>query len=196
MILANCNLILKCITYFKDSTSDTSIFYFSQNIIMVLAITTICYWIFSFDRFIVADIFEQLVVIALCLSVALTVNWGRELGKGRVMLGIASVLIALVFCICTINAKSLSKQTIARRIMVLTIIVSFIPVATSRYIELIHVLNQHEVFVEHHAKYYKVASMMRRKQLLLMTEENLVRYGRKDSIQRKKLKELFLLMSL
>ena len=160
MILANCNLILRCITYFKDSTSDTSIFYLSQTIIIVLAITTICYWIFSFDRFIATDIFELMVVTALCLSVALTVIWGRELGKGRVMLGIASVLIALVFCICTINAKSLSKQTITRRIMVLTIIASFIPVATSLYIELIHILNQHEIFVAHPAKYYKVACML------------------------------------
>ena len=160
MVLANCNLILRCITYFKDSTSDTSIFYFSQNIIMVLAITTICYWVFSFDRFVDEDIFEQMIVSALSLSVALTVIWGRELGKGRVMLGVASVMIALVFGFCVINAKSLSKKTIVRRIMVLTVIASFIPVATSLYIELIHVMNQHDIFVAHPAKYYKIAFIL------------------------------------
>lgn len=160
MILANCNLLLRCITFFKDSTSESSIFYFSQNIIMLLAIAAICYCVFSIDRFVNADIFEQMIISALCISIAFAVIWGRELGNGRVLIGIASILIALIFPLCIISAKAILKQSIVRSIMVVTVVSSFIPIATSLYIELIHVLNQHCVFVAHPGKYYKISCLL------------------------------------
>ena len=160
MVLANCNLILRCITYFKDGASERPAFYYSQGIILLISITVICYWIFSLDRYVNPELFEQLIVISFCLSAALAVFRGKGLGRGRVVLGITVMAVFGVLVLCRFAGKYISKQSAARIIKLTAIVVSFIPICTSLYIEMIHVLNQHSVFVAHPAKYYTVTCIL------------------------------------
>ena len=160
MVLANCKLILRCITYFKDWTSERPAFYYSQGVVLLISITVICYLVLSLDQFVNPETFEQLIVISFCLSAALAVFWGKELGSGRVVLGINVIAVFVVLVLCRFAGKLTSKQSVARIIRLTAIAVSFIPLCTSLYIEMIHVLNQHNVFVAHPAKYYKVACIL------------------------------------
>ncbi len=157
MILANCSLILRCITFFNDALETTKVFCFSHNIIMLIALVAVCYVIFEVDRFIALDKFEQLVTSIICISIAFAVFLGRELENGRLVLGFATVLFIIVLAFCKVLGKVCNKRQVSQALPFITIVLSFIPLATSLYIELIHVLNQHGVFVAHPARYYKVA---------------------------------------
>lgn len=160
MIVANCSLILRCITYFKDASATTTIYYFSQDIIMLFALVATWYVFFAVDRFINIEKFEQIACSVVFISIALAVFWGKELGKGRIVLGIAAILFAVVLVFCKYLGKICEKEQVEKALPFIAIILSFIPLATSLYIELIHVLNQHNVFVSHPAKYYKIACIL------------------------------------
>ena len=160
MILANCSLVLRCITYFKDASDTTGIYYFSQNIIMLIALVAICYVVFAVDRFISLDKFEQLAVSVICIAVIFAVFRGRELGTGRLVLGAATILFIGVFVSCKYLGRICDKQRVSQALPFVAVVLAFIPLATSLYIELIHVLNQHNVFVAHPAKFYKIACII------------------------------------
>lgn len=160
LIVANCSLILRCITYFKDASAETTIYYFSQNIIMLLSLVAICYVVFAVDRFINIDMFEQMACSVVFISIAFSVFWGRELERGKIVLGLATILFAVVLVLSKNLGKICKIKQVAQALPLITVILSFIPLATSLYIELIHVLNQHNVFIAYPATCYKIACII------------------------------------
>ncbi len=159
MSLANCTLLLRCITFFQDA-NDTSAFYISQNIIMLIAILAISYLVFKLDRYLSSDTYEQLVIVVLCLSIALAVSWGSELEKGRLLIGAVILLLAVTIVLCFLGRNRLKEETFKSGLMAGTLLVAFLPLFTSLYIEMIHVLNQYNIFVSHPAKYYEIACVI------------------------------------
>ena len=161
MVFANCSLLLRCITFFKDdSASTTTFFCFYQNTVIVFAVVAICYVVFDLDRFMTVEIYEQIIIIIFCFSIVLSVFWGRELGEGRLVLGFFSIMFMLVLIVFKCTGIYFENHFLAKELPLITLLVAFIPLATSLYVELIHILNQHNIFVAHPAKYYKIACIL------------------------------------
>ncbi len=157
IIVANCNLILRCITFFKDSQTVDNIFYFSQSLFIIVVIIAVAYMVFGIEKYISVNVFECIAAIIFSVSVALTVFYGKELGGGRLVIGIICLLFILTFTVCRFVGDKFNSINSQNRLFYSAVIASFIPLATSLYIELIHVLIQHDIFVAHPAKYYKIA---------------------------------------
>ncbi len=160
MILANCNLILRCITYFNDKKVMSYIYYFSDYVIMLVSIVIIVYIVLNLDRYISSDDFAKLMLMGASLSYPIAIFVALEWGNGRVVLGIMAIMIMLTFILCKIGKAFMLKNSFKSILSAGVMILPLLPFMTSVYIELIHVLNQYSIFVANPAKYYKIAVML------------------------------------
>ncbi|WP_027203384.1 hypothetical protein [Butyrivibrio fibrisolvens] len=161
MIFANSNLAFRAISFFKDSQATDNVFWFSQFLIMLITILLIVFFALRIlNIFIDTDKFEKILVIEAALAVMLTIFYGRELGDGRIYLGIFALLNILILVIVNCFQKTFASERIDDLLVGCVIVTSSIPLLSSLYIESIHVLNRHGIFVAHPAKYYKVVCII------------------------------------
>lgn len=160
MVLANCNLFLRAITFFKDNEAANNTFYLSQNVIMLVVIALIVYITIDMGKYITVDTVERLLMISIGAATMLTIFYGRELGSGRVFIGILCLITILLLVFARSFANRLNSVNNSNQLSLCAIIAAAIPLLSSLYIELIHVLNQHYIFVAHPAKFYKVACLI------------------------------------
>ncbi len=161
MVLANCCLLLKVITYFNDETeTTTAVYYFTSYAVMLIALAVLCYIALNLDEKISLRNYVSLNFIGAAISLPLAIMVALEWGKGRVFLGVWFIIVILIILYCKFFLSDVVKKTIERPLEYIALFSSLLPFLTSLYIELIHVMNQYEVFVAHPAKYYKIAIVL------------------------------------
>lgn len=161
MVLANCCLLLRIITYFNDETaSTTAVYYFTSYAVMIVAVIGICYIVLKLDKKISLKNYLRLNFICITISLPIAIFIALEQGKGRVLLGVWFTLSILIILYCKFLISDGLEKKMERPLGYVAICSSLLPLLTSLYIEFIHVMNQYEVFVSHPAKYYKIAIIL------------------------------------
>lgn len=160
IVLADCNLLLKCITYFYDAENTSTIYYFSSYVIMLITMTTMAYIVLRLDKNVTVDQFSKLVMIGVSLSFPITIFVALEWDSGKVLLGVMTIVSMLLIALCKWGKRLISHSYFQSLSTSGALILSLLPLMTSAYIELVHLLNQHSIFVAHPAKYYKIAFIL------------------------------------
>ncbi len=158
MVLANCSLALRCIAYFNEP-SPSSAYYFSAYGVMMIAVIALCYICFHLDQSISADTYAKLHLMGVTLSVPLAIFVALEWGAGRVLLGVEAIVAILIIAFCRFGKKAIAAKYFEGICNAGVLGFSLIPLLTSLYIELVHILNQHKIFVAHPAVCYQLAIM-------------------------------------
>ena len=161
IVLANCGLLIKCINYFQENTQTKEAFHLSEYVMLLIVGMAAAYIFFHLDRCISVEKFCKLCFIWACLSYPLNVIIATEWDSGRILLGILFILeIGIVLFVKLGGGRLFSRSGVDSLLQTGVFVLSFAPLMTSVYIELIHVLNQWGIFVAHPAKYYKVACLL------------------------------------
>lgn len=160
MVLANCSLVLRCITYFNDEAAAGSVYYFSAYAVMLVIFIAIAYIVLQYDKIISPDNFARLMMIGASLSLPIAIFVALEWDNGRVLLGVMAIMAVGIMVLCKLGRKRANKRYFSTILLAGVIILPLLPLMTSVYIELIHILNQYRIFVAHPAKYYKLAVML------------------------------------
>lgn len=147
IIFANCNLLLRCITFFNDYLKIGDAFYFSQYYVFCVVVAVVGFIFFKVDRIMPCERYEQLIITASCGAIPITVAIGRNLGNGKVLLAVTLMLYAFGMLFCVIFKKNLKSERFIIFVAYTVIVFASFPILSSFYIELIHVLNQHYIFV-------------------------------------------------
>lgn len=154
IILANVIQGFRCITFFYEEAQETSIFYFSDYLIIAILLMGMAYISLSLEKKLSVDMYAQLLISGAMLSYPLTIfvtNCGipgyQEWDSGRLLMGIqiaVSVLFTLIIKIAKIDWRD---KNISVGLVSVTMCLSFVPFFTSFFIELIVILNQYKIFV-------------------------------------------------
>lgn len=157
MVVANCGLVLRCITYFHDEEEVAASYQFSSYAMFIIIFVAMAYMALQLDQAILAEMFGKLCLTGVSLSYPIAIFIAREWSEGRVLLGTVTVTMIFIFILCKWGNQVIANDYFTAGINTGVYVLSLIPLMTSVYIELIHVLNQYRVFVAHPAKYYKAA---------------------------------------
>ena len=161
MVLANCCLLLRIITYFNDETASTNtVYYFTSYVVMIVALIGICYIVLNLDKKVSLKNYLRLNVTGLAISLPFAIFIALEWGKGRVLLGVWFIISILIILYCKFLISDSFEKKMERPLGYVAIYAALLPLLTSLYIEVIHVMNQNEVFVAHPLKYYKIAIVL------------------------------------
>lgn len=154
MILADINLLFCCITYFLDEEKMQTVFYYSSSVIMLIVLVCIAYLVFGLDRKIDAEVLLKLEVMAFSIAYPIAIISKLELQGGKLLFGMQAIFMLLIIPLsyCFGNLFRTKKGFALVNAGVIT--TALIPFATSFYIELINILNQHNIFVVHLRRYY------------------------------------------
>lgn len=152
VVLANVNLLLRCITYFADKSNMQTIFYYSTAFIMMIVLASVAYLVFGLDKRINAASFAKLMIIAFCLSYPVAIISQYEWQGGKLLFGCQLIItIAIIILAYFLQGKKKCPEGI---LTFAAATVALIPFVTSFFIEFINILNQYEVFVYHVRRYY------------------------------------------
>lgn len=158
IVLANVNLLLRCITYFSDKTNMQTMFYYSTAVIMMVVLASIAYLVFGLDKRINRFTYVQLIVIAFCLGYPAAIISQREWQGGKLLFGcqLTIVIMAIAIMYFFLGRKKCSESNLTYVVNIAAVI----PFITSLFIELINILNQYEIFVYHIRRYYAVTLLV------------------------------------
>lgn len=155
MVIANCGVILRCISYFQDESAYAAVFHFSEYIMLLVAFVTIAYILLKISDYMSSNYFAAACMVLASLSYPIMVIIAMEWSEGRVLLGILFLFSIGFLFLAKIGGKEITRNRVfGRAIYIGACIVPFAPLATSLFIELIHVLNQWGVFIAHPATAY------------------------------------------
>lgn len=154
IVLANVNLLLRCITYFSDKSNMQIIFYYSTAILMMIVLANIAFLVIGLDKWIRESEFAKLMVIAFGLGYPVAIITQYDWQGGKLLFGFQLlILIMTITIMCFFKEK---KKYSESNLTYAACIVALIPFVTSFYIELVNILNQHEIFVHHIRRYYAI----------------------------------------
>ena len=156
VILGNVNLFLRCITYFMDATEMVTRFYYSTSVIGLLIIITIMYLVLDFDKKLDAASVLRLELMAFCVGYPVAIILQKEWQAGKLLFGIQATLMLATLIGTHFWGRKLNNKNINTATNICVITFSLLPFLTSFYIELINILNQHDVFVYKLRRYYIV----------------------------------------
>lgn len=159
IIVANINLVLRCISYFNDKINEQGVFDYTSCLLIVIISASFAYLILHLHTKISTNNYIKLICIGFSLAypviTILQLNWTG----GRTLLVIQIVLIA----VCIVSAKIGGKFWMGRKVEIVlsgfAVAAGLFPFTTSFYIELIHILNQHAIFVTSLREYYVVITV-------------------------------------
>ena len=161
IVLANCSLLLRCITYFQDNRSAMNVtFYFSSEVIQLLMLVVLVYVLMGRDRTIDADVFAQMLFIVGAVSYPIAIFTALELEEGRAVLGVMMICILFILLLCKFATGMIQSVLCKNAVMSSVLILSLVPLVTSAFIEFVHVLNQYSIFLAHPSWYYFVVLFM------------------------------------
>lgn len=153
-VVANCNLALRCITYFNDESAITTVYYFSSAALMAVAFIAIGYLVLGLEKHLSAGCYARLHFIGAVISLPLAIITSLEWGKGRVLLGWWVIIAVAVIIYCKYRVNKSAEDRISCAVGTISMLAALIPLLTSLYIEMIHVMNQYEVYVAYPGQYY------------------------------------------
>lgn len=164
IVLANIIQGFKCINYFYNESLDMPVFYYSEYLLMAVLLIGIVYIGLKLERKLSIDHFTKLMVSVLMCSLPLTILitnsriFGiQEWDSGRLLMGIQIVLLTIFIIIVKIVNVNWDKKLNSSVLTFVVVCMSFIPLATSFFIELISILNQHEIFLVNVSNIYLYA---------------------------------------
>ena len=149
IILANIELLFRVINYFKTNIIFSYSSYFTM-LIIVMALVYICC---NLKKNITAETYMKIMILGLVISypISILINMNEI-----VLLNSQIVIFIFMFLVVKFCVKKRDNNIIEiiGNSGILTIV--FIPVLTSFFIELINILNQHNIFVSDPKKWYIV----------------------------------------
>ncbi len=149
IVLANMNLLLRCVTWFHDSAAANPVFHYSAYLLAFLLLAGFVYVWWDLGRKITAKGYLQLMLSGYSVSYPLAVLSSFGWRSGRLQIGVWAVIFLLLVFYIRYGKINFKGQTHAH-ILQSTLMASCVfPFATSFYIELINILNQHSVFIAH-----------------------------------------------
>lgn len=161
IVLSNCCLLIKCITYFQEESGTEVVFHFSEYVMLLVICVAAAYILFHMERYISLERFGKLCLLGAALSYPVAIIIAQEWGAGRILLGILFIFAAAILLLIKLcGAYILDSPEFDAALHAGTFVLPFAPLMTSFYIELIHVMNQWGIFVAHPAKYYKIALLL------------------------------------
>lgn len=161
MVLANCCLLLRIITYFNDETASiTAVYYFTSYAVMLVAVIVICYIAFNLDKTISFGNYARIHFAGVSVSLPIAIFIAMEWEKGRVVLGIWFTIALLIILYCKYFFDEKKEKKLESDLEVVSFMTSLLPLLTSLYIEVIHIMNQYYMFVAHPANYYKMTILL------------------------------------
>lgn len=160
IVLADCILLLRCITYFSDRASSDTIYYFSSYVTMFTMTALLAYILLKLDKNISADEFLRLLLIGMSVSYPVAIIISIEWEAGKVVLGIMAICLAAILIFCKYAGKAIRTEQFQSLSTGGVLIGSMLPIVTSVFMELIHVLNQYSVFIAHPARLYKLTILI------------------------------------
>ena len=161
IVLADCSLLLRCINYFSDhETVSNDIFRFSSEVIMLIVLVMLAYVVLGIDRNIRSDVFSELVLAVSMISCPVSVFIALEMEEGKVVLGVMATGLILVLIFCRYERMFAESDHFEYIVTGGVLVFSLIPIVTSGFIELVHVLNQYSVFLGHPGWYYAVVMII------------------------------------
>ncbi len=149
VILANVVQLIHCICYFYDKSQTTSIFYYSEYAVMALILICIAYIMLDLNKKINIVQFEQLLICGVLFAFPLTIflTFGpQEWDSGKLLMGVQMIVSLLLLVLIRILKIDWNGQTVAGVLEGSVVCLSFLPFATSFFIEFVAILNQHEIF--------------------------------------------------
>lgn len=159
LVFAFADLILKGIVYYQQKESGEQIFSYVTNILYLAIILEYIYIFLKLERKINLDKYHQIFFMTIGMSYPIAVICSRGWNVGKILIGVNVVLLTIaVLMVFFLNDIHNYKWKVS--INSLTIITAFLPLVTFLYIELVNVLNQHNVFVGHPQKYYIIGILL------------------------------------
>lgn len=153
IILADANLVLRCINYFYDRTARDAAFVYADRMLLLILVCGFLYIILKLDRNICAEQYLKMLFCGLMISYPAAV----------LVLDGALLIAVQIFAssIVVIAAKRYKKEKKSADSFLKSGVLVFcmFPFMTSFYIELVNIMNQYGIFVMHPAKYYGMATV-------------------------------------
>ena len=156
IVLANVNLIFRCITYFYDQSMPEKISYQSDRLLHLLILAGLAYFCMKLDQNILPEQYLQLIFCGYAIGYPISVLFC----KGSMLIQVQMAAI----CLLVVLSKKCKAMFQTRKIQCAlkggALTVCLFPFMTSFYLELLHIMNQHHLFVAHPLKYYAVAVVL------------------------------------
>lgn len=157
LVIANIDVVLLCINYFQNEAGESRVFQYSANLILGIVCAALIYVLARFGRFITSERYFMLFIVAFSMGYGITAMMNQRWDSGKLLYVVQMTL----FCITVIGywlvKKFLKLIPEDSAFKMFVIISSFLPLITSFYIELIHILNQWGVYVVRVRRYYMLA---------------------------------------
>lgn len=150
VVLANIDLVFRCITYFYDENALEQKVYASTGLFQLIMAAGLFYVCMSLDKSISAVCYLQ-ILICICMSgYPVSVLFFR----GKNLIKVQAVMLCLLLSFIKCSRGLFQKRNMQRFLESGVMIFCLFPFMTSFYIEFINVLNQYGIFVAYPRKYY------------------------------------------
>lgn len=154
MILANCCLVFRGIAYFQSETGEGSCNFISL-LIMLIALVAQVYILLRLDRWISVENWGKLGIIGVSASYSVSIFFSGKIIEWEILAYL--IVYAAVICFfCFASKKFMRSNFISALLNAGVVVVPCLPVITSLYIELVHILNQHNIHIYYPERCYKV----------------------------------------
>lgn len=154
IVIANVNLGLRCVAFFYKRYWRTPIFYYSDTIVNLIIFLLIAYILLDLGRRISLEKMEALLLsgwsLALPVAIIITHYWAN----GRVLAGLQVFLSVFIVLGVKYSKIDWERTWISSGLNVCTMFLALLPFCTSFYIELVTLLNRHEIFWTHLRRNY------------------------------------------
>lgn len=157
LVIGNINLFLQCMNYFTNESSEERSFPYITYLIMIFLLCAMGYLCFRLNKAISAENFLTLILMAFSVSFFVAAVSKQTWQSGKTLLISQIIMFAIVIISLILGKRRGRIDTIQTGLRMVTIVFSFIPFVTSFYIELINILNQHEIYIESVVEIYMLA---------------------------------------
>lgn len=156
IVLANVNLIFRCITWFYDQSMPEKVSYQSDRLLHLLILAGLAYFYMKLDQNILPEQYLQLLFCGYAVGYPISVLFF----KGNMLIQAQTATV----CLSVLLSKRCKTMFQIRKIQYVlkggALTVCLFPFMTSFYLELLHIMNQHRLFVAHPLKYYAAATVL------------------------------------
>jgi hypothetical protein len=107
IVLSNCLLVLKCITFFNNKEVYNSTFLFLSNIVLIVLLSALAYVVMDLKKNVDADIYAKMLIIGVAVSYPLSILLRYE---GDMRKTVSGVLALVYMCIVVFFADFVKEQ--------------------------------------------------------------------------------------
>lgn len=148
VIIANATLLFRCVGFFFASDSNWRVFNYATYFLTLILTIGIAYLFFKKKNNL--DILIRFMIAGWMFSYPLTILLADNWSDGISLLGVQTFISIIILSACYLYNKSyinISWNSVNYISYALLLVASVIPFGISFYIELISILNQHQIFI-------------------------------------------------